>query len=43
MKLKYYLSKGTKVYTLKIEHNKKPTIDAHYKYIRTKSFEQSLS
>ncbi len=40
MKLKYYLNKGTKVYTLKTEHNNVPTVDAQYKYIKMKSVKE---
>lgn len=33
-KLKYYLKKGKKIYTLKKEINGKQTKDAHYKFVR---------
>ncbi len=36
-KLKFYLNKdGQKIYTLKAKVNKKPTKDAHYKYLKLK-------
>lgn len=37
MKLKFYIENNKKIYTLKQEHNGKPTKDAHYKYIKIKS------
>ena len=37
MNLKYYLKDKKKVYTLKSESNSKPTLDAHYKFIKIKS------
>lgn len=38
MKLKFFLdSKGKKQYTLKSEAGKKPTQEAHYKFIKIKS------
>jgi len=33
-KLKYFLEKGKKIYTLKEETNNKPTKDAHYKFVK---------
>lgn len=41
MKLRYYIKEKKKVYTLESEHNNKPTIDAHYKFIKLKSFKDS--
>ncbi len=34
--LKYYKEENKKIYTLKSEHNKEPTKDAHYKFVRIK-------
>jgi len=35
MILKYYINENKeKIYTLKAEHNKKATIEAHYKFIK---------
>jgi hypothetical protein len=36
MKLRYFLEKGKKIYTLKEEIDKKETKSAHYKFIRRK-------
>ena len=35
-KLKYFLDKGKKIYTLKEEINGQKTKDAHYKFIQIK-------
>lgn len=40
MKIKYYIENNKKVYTLKQEHNGKPTQDAHYKFIKIKTAEK---
>ena len=37
MKLKYYIKDEKKIYTLKQTVNNKPTLDAHYKFIKIKS------
>lgn len=37
MKLKFFLKNNKKIYTLKKEINGKPTIDAHYKFVRVKN------
>ncbi len=34
MKLKYYIENNKKIYTLKQDHKGKPTLDAHYKFIK---------
>lgn len=40
--LKYYFNeKKEKVYTLKDEHNNKPTQEAHYKFIKIKDVKES--
>lgn len=36
MKLKYYLEKNKKIYTLKESHKQEKTLDAHYKFIKLK-------
>lgn len=44
MILKYYMDeKGSKVYTLKSNYNNKPTVEAHYKFIKFKEPQQSLN
>jgi hypothetical protein len=37
MKLKYYLDKNKKIYTLKEKINNKEILPAHYKFIKIKS------
>lgn len=37
MKLKFYIKNKKRVYTLKTQHNNKPTNEAHYKFIKLKS------
>ena len=37
MKLKFYIENKKKIYTLKQTINNKPTLDAHYKFIKIKS------
>jgi len=37
MKLKYSIKDNKKVYTLKDKIDDKPTLDAHYKFIKVKS------
>ncbi len=39
-KLKYYLEKAKRIYTLKEKHKNQSTLDAHYKYIKIKSVKE---
>ncbi len=36
-KLKFYIDKNKKIYTLKSSHNGQPTQEAHYKFIKIKN------
>jgi len=41
MILKFYVNKnGEKVYTLKSEHNNKPTMEAHYKFVKVRDVKE---
>lgn len=40
-KLRYFLEKGKRVYTLKEENSNQKTKDAHYKFVRIKTIEGS--
>ena len=41
MKLKYFIDKGKKIYTLKEKVNEKETQDAHYKFIKIRTREDT--
>jgi len=40
MKLKFFIDKGKKIYTLKEEVNGKKTSDAHYKFVKIKPIQK---